>query len=78
MDPIGVCGVPDAIDEYDGDAGRVARRLREGAAQEGLAAYFEEHDFGIDPDPARDRMAARKVLECYERSIQRLEQPTAP
>jgi hypothetical protein len=46
-DPVGVYGVPEAIDEYDGYVGQVGRLLREGASHEGLADYFSKHDFGL-------------------------------
>ena len=67
-DPIGVYGIPEAIDEYDAYVGQVGRLLREGAGQADLAAYFSQLDFGLDPDPAGDALAAEKTLEWFTRS----------
>jgi hypothetical protein len=41
-DPIGVRGVPEAADEYDGYLGPLAARLREGASAEVIAGYLSE------------------------------------
>jgi hypothetical protein len=71
-DPVGVYGVPKAIDEYDGYVGQVGRLLREGASHEGLADYFSKHDFGLPPNRARDTLAAKQTLEWFSRSMARL------
>jgi hypothetical protein len=71
-DPVGVYGLPEAISEYDDDVGQVGRLLREGAGEEQVAAYFSEHDFGVGPHRDADRLAARKVVEWFTRSMERL------
>jgi hypothetical protein len=71
-DPLGVYGIPEAIDEYDDHVGRVGRLLREGATQARLAAYFSEHDFELGADRARGELPAEKTFEWYTRSMARL------
>jgi hypothetical protein len=73
-DPVGVYGVPEAIDEYDRYVGQVARLLREGATQADLAEYYSTQDFGLGPDRARDRVAAQKTLEWFTQSMARLDE----
>lgn len=61
-DPIGVRGVPEAADEYDGYLPQVATRLRDGATTEEIATYLtdvEEDRMGLGPSPtARERNEA--------------------
>jgi hypothetical protein len=45
-DPIGVRGIPEAADEYDGYLGPLAARLREGASAEVIADYLTEIEEG--------------------------------
>ena len=75
-DPIGSYGVPEATDEYDGYDGQVARRLREGASADDLAAYFASvmPEIGLAVSPDRDLVAATHVLEWYRRSMTRMEE----
>lgn len=41
-DPIGVADIPEAADEYDSYLGQIARRLREGAPADEIAAFLNE------------------------------------
>lgn len=41
-DPIGVADIPEAADEYDSYLGQIARRLREGASADEVAAFLHE------------------------------------
>ncbi len=41
-DPIGVADFPEAADEYDSYLGQIARRLREGASADEIAAFLHE------------------------------------
>jgi len=70
-DPLGVHGVPEALDEYDTQVGQIGHRLRKGGSVEDITAYLEANDFGL-PDSSRDRAAAVKVVEWYEQSMKRL------
>jgi hypothetical protein len=64
-DPIGVAGIPEAEDEYDGYLGPVAGLLRGGADEERLAHLLSEirtGRMGLDPQAVDDRRAARAIL----------------
>jgi hypothetical protein len=64
-DPIGVADIPEAADEYDSYLGQIARRLREGAAADDIAAFLneaEEETMGLGSSAsARSRNAALAV-----------------
>jgi hypothetical protein len=73
-DPIGVYGIPEAIDEYDGYVGRIGRLLREGATSTQIAGHFAELQpgFGLSANASRDGLAAEKIMEWFTQSMQRL------
>jgi hypothetical protein len=76
-DPIGVRGVPEAVDEYDSYAGIVARMLREGASPKEIQQYLtnvQEDAMGLGSinDVAtaervrdRDGVVAALLVEWY-------------
>jgi hypothetical protein len=70
-DPIGVRGVSEAADEYDGYLPQVSRRLREDATSEEIAAYLtevEEVRMGLGPSPAsreRNQALAARLRAWY-------------
>ncbi len=74
-DPIGVYGVPQAKDEYDGYVGQLARRLREGASASDVTDYFASvmPDIGLPVSYERDLVAATQVVQWYRRSMERIE-----
>lgn len=64
-DPIGVAGIPEARDEYDGYAAGVYQRLAAGATDDEMTAYLlhlETGSMGLRGDPARARASARRLL----------------
>jgi hypothetical protein len=67
-DPIGVRGVPEAVDEYRAYVGRLGRLLREGAAEDRIAAYLlevERDAIGLSGRPQRTRLVAEKLAAWY-------------
>ena len=67
-DPIGVRGVPEAIDEYDSYAGRIADRLRRGADVESLSAMLSAirvDSMSLNPDPDADSRSATAIVDWY-------------
>jgi hypothetical protein len=70
-DPIGVRGVPEAADEYDGYLDPLASRLREGASAEVVAEYLtevEEDRMGLGESAAgheRNKALAARLLTWY-------------
>ena len=67
-DPIGVRGVPEAIDEYDTYAGRIADTLRRGGDVQTVAAMLgaiRVDRMGLEPDPSTDANAARVIVDWY-------------
>lgn len=71
-DPIGVCGVPEAYDEYDGYLGGVFELLLEHSTRESIAQYLKEievarmglADLAGEPYmPAKQRFAAVDELQ---------------
>jgi hypothetical protein len=67
-DPIGVRGVPEAIDEYDSYAGRIAGNLRRGADVEFVSTMLRAIRvdwMGLEPDPETDARAARAIVDWY-------------
>jgi hypothetical protein len=73
-DPVGVYGVPEAIDEYDGYVGQIGRLLREGATSTEVVERFAELQprFGLPANTSRDELTAEKIVEWFRRSMQRL------
>jgi hypothetical protein len=72
-DPIGVSDVPEAADEYDRYIGQIAKRLREGASAEELAAFLGDLAEGMGLDPTKDAnlAAACRMREWYDSSTSR-------
>lgn len=67
-DPIGVRGVPEAIDEYDTYAGRIANSIRAGADVGDVAAMLSDartDAMGLSADPATDAAAAAAIIDWY-------------
>ena len=73
-DPVGVYGVVEAIDEYDGYIGQIRRLLREGATSTEVVAHFAELQprFSLPAHTSRDELAAEKIVEWFKRSMRRL------
>jgi len=71
-DPIGVYGVVEAIDEYDGYSGRVARMLREGAQAPEIAEFLRQvrcDRMGLSSSPGADALAAERIVEWFDRAM---------
>ena len=73
-DPIGVAGVPEAADEYDGYVGSVGRMLREGASADDVAAYLADArhgriGLGRSTVSRRERAAAARAVRWYEEAM---------
>ncbi len=67
-DPIGVRGVPEALDEYDTYAGRIANKLRAGADVGQVTAMLSDartDAMGLSANPAADAAAAAAVIAWY-------------
>jgi hypothetical protein len=66
-DPIGVSGVPQAVDEYDSCLGPIAQRLREGASPEQIADYLAtvRGSMGLVPDGRANLHASKRIAEWY-------------
>jgi hypothetical protein len=70
-DPIGVCGIPEAADEYDAYVGVVGRMLHEGATADEIETYLRgirEDHMGLGPSKdgeARDREVALRLVDWY-------------
>ena len=71
-DPIGVYGIPEALDEYDGYTGPIARMLREGADAAAIANYLGDvidQRMGLSRAPSHDAAVAQRIVEWYERAM---------
>jgi hypothetical protein len=70
-DPIGVKGIPEAQNEYDGYSGRLARMLREGASKDELAEFLgaAEVGMGLTPNPDLDELVATKLVDWYREEM---------
>jgi hypothetical protein len=68
-DPIHVAGVPEAADEYDGYMLPLARKLREGATPDDVAAYLDaaEVEMGFAAIP-RNVDVGKRVVRWYANS----------
>lgn len=67
-DPIGVRGVPEAINEYDTYAGRIADTLRRGADVESVSAMLSTVRvdwMSLQPDSGTHAKAARAIVDWY-------------
>ena len=73
-DPIGVRGVPEAADEYDGYLPQLASRLRDGASADEIANYLtevEEVRMGLGRSPRireRNQALGVRLLAWYASS----------
>ena len=75
-DPIGVAGVPEARDEYDGYVGRVADQLRRDASNREIAVLlmsFRRDWMGLPTDNDADLHVANVVGAWYSDEISRWE-----
>jgi hypothetical protein len=71
-DPIGVYGVHEARDEYDGYSGQIARMLREGADASAVAPFLDEvavQRMGLRRAPDHEAAVADRIIEWYDRAI---------
>jgi hypothetical protein len=76
-DPIGVRGVPEAIDEYDTYVARIADSLRRGADVHQVAAMLSaiRTDYmSLAADPAVDATAAAAIVDWYTQAMR--DEPT--
>jgi hypothetical protein len=68
-DPIGVNGVEEAVDEYDGYLGPIGERLRSGASVEEVASYLTHvREDRMDLGPTgreRDTATAAHLVDWY-------------
>jgi len=62
-DPIGIRGVPEAQDEYDGYVGGVYRLLAEGATEAALVAHLSHVQSDQMGLPTRDRTRLSIVVQ---------------
>lgn len=77
-DPIGVRGVPEAIDEYDSYVSRIATSLRGGADVRQVSAMLgalrtDAMDLGAEPET--DAAAARSIVDWYAEAMRTEEDP---
>ena len=83
-DPIGVCGIAEAADEYDGYLGAVGRMLREGATRSELESYLtdiREHHMGLGPSAfaqARDGAVAARLVEWFSNEMRTADSASTP
>ena len=77
-DPIGVKEEPLAADEYDSYMLPLARKLREGAAAEDVAAFLDgaESQMGYE-EVSRDAATADDILRWYADSTRAFTEPSA-
>jgi hypothetical protein len=71
-DPIGVDGVPEAIDEYDAYVARIADSLRRGAEVGQVAAMLSGiriDGMSLAPSPAVDASVAAAIVDWYARAM---------
>jgi hypothetical protein len=74
-DPIGVAGVPEAADEYDGYLGPIVERLHKGASADEIADYLSwvrTERIGVVSDKAADKATAARIREWYAAAAGRL------
>jgi hypothetical protein len=67
-DPIGVAGIPDASDEYDGYAMHVFTMLHQGADPNAIAEYLhwaETDHMGLSHASGRSRRIAEEVVAIH-------------
>lgn len=76
-DPIGVKDDPLAADEYDAYMLPLARKLREGAVAEDVAAFLDaaESQMGCDDVP-RNAATADDILQWYADSTRAFTEPS--
>lgn len=71
-DPIGVRGVPEAADEYDGYLGQIANRLQDEAGPAEIADYLtwvrsDRMGLGDSEPDRRDRETAAVICDWYRK-----------
>jgi hypothetical protein len=75
-DPIGVCGVPEAIDEYDTYVQQVHAMLERGASAGAIESYLSDvrtNWMGLGKgDPVKQRAVAEKLLRWWSTRPQRV------
>jgi hypothetical protein len=79
-DPIGVSGIPEAIDEYDRYVGQVGQMLREAATAEAIAAYLAAtrlETMGLLADDTSDRSVAATLRGWYDSEMRQRTRPGA-
>jgi hypothetical protein len=82
-DPIGVRGIAEAANEYDGFVGAVGRRLRESAPGDELESYLtdiRETHIGLGPSAfrrARDGAVAARLVQWFSNEM-RCARPSPP
>lgn len=67
-DPIGVRGIPEAVDEYDSYAPAVLQMLETGASDQQIADYLTSvvrDRMGLRPNPKADEDIAAMLRELY-------------
>ena len=67
-DPIGVRGVPEAADEYDGYLAPVVQRLKAGGTVDDIASFLgaiAAEDMELEPDIPATQAAARALVAWY-------------
>jgi hypothetical protein len=65
-DPLGVFGIPDAMDEYDSYVGEICELLKSGAAREDLIEHLdvlETQRIGVKPYLSRQTGVVDKMLD---------------
>lgn len=70
-DPIGVAGIPEALDEYDGYLGKIAQLLRAHVSADDLADHLQQirtEAMGLPPDRSLDVSVAEALIAWYEES----------
>lgn len=78
-DPIGVRGVPEAMDEYDTYAGRIADNLRRGADVEFVSTMLSAirvDGMSLEPNPDTDAKAALAIVDWYANAMRADDGPT--
>jgi hypothetical protein len=71
-DPIGVRGVPEAIDEYDSYVSRIAESLRRGADIPQIAQMLgavRTDAMGLGAEPETDAAVARSIVDWYAEAM---------
>jgi hypothetical protein len=73
-DPIGVAGIPEAVDEYDSYAFQVFTSLHQGATADSIADYLGWAEFehmGLTTGSERINEVSERVMQVHARSAER-------